>query len=83
MFTELQSGSNLLLGVHSIPKSCENSVDPPPGGGVLVGSEKSAENCHKMRRVAVMPKAALRCRIVVMAVAADAAAPVLAAHNNK
>jgi hypothetical protein len=30
-----------------------------------------------------MPKAALRCRIVVMAVAADAAAPVLAAHNNK
>ena len=25
VFTELQSGSNLLLGVHSKPKSCENS----------------------------------------------------------
>jgi hypothetical protein len=28
VFTELQSGSHLLLGVPSKPKSCENSVDP-------------------------------------------------------
>jgi hypothetical protein len=36
VFTELQSGSNLLLGVHSKPKSCENSGGPDPWGTVRI-----------------------------------------------
>ena len=46
VFTELQSGSTLLLGVHSIPKSCENSVDPPTRVGYGVRIEKN--ECRKI-----------------------------------
>ena len=45
VFTELQSGSTLLLGVHSIPKSCENSVDPPAWG---TGSESKKTSAGKL-----------------------------------
>ena len=43
VFTELQSGSNLLLGVPSKPKSCENSVDPTRG--VRSESKKTIAAC--------------------------------------